>query len=141
MNISSGRDRLQGYKNALKNRKLPVREELIDITGTKKEQTVNVIINLLNNGPPFTAVVAHNDLRAFEILYALNKHKNFSHIEVVGFDNIEGKLMILPTFPSIDSIDSLAHISIELLIRRLKNRDAEPKQVILDVKLNNIKQP
>ena len=137
--ISSGRDRLQGYRNAFKERNLPVKEEMIHITGAMEGQTKNTINDVLKNGLFFTAVMAHSDLMAYEVLYTLQGR--FNHIELVGCDDIQRKLMLPLNIPSIYSPDDEARIAVELLVNRICNQGSEPKMVILDVKLDNIRQP
>jgi DNA-binding LacI/PurR family transcriptional regulator len=110
---------------------------MIRITSVMEGRTRDAIINILEGGLFFTAVMAHSDLMAYEVLYALRGRLN--HIEVIGCDNIQGKLMLPLSFPSIDSLDDEAKICVELLLNRItsKNRD-KPKLVILDVELTNI---
>jgi LacI family transcriptional regulator len=135
--ISSGKDRLQGYRRAFKKRNLPIKEEMIQITGAMEGRTRDVIIDILENGPSFTAVMAHSDLMAYEVLYALRDR--LTHIEVIGCDNIQSKLMLPLSFPSIDSLDDEARICVELLLSRINNKNKNmPKPVVLDVELTNI---
>jgi LacI family transcriptional regulator len=135
--ISSGKDRLQGYRNAFRKWNLPVKEEMIQITSVMEGRTRDTIINILEEGPSFTAVMAHSDLMAYEVLYALQGR--FNHIEVIGCDNIQGKLMFPLSFPSIDSLDDEARICVELLLNRINSKNnSKPKLVILDVELINI---
>jgi LacI family transcriptional regulator len=132
--ISSGTDRLQGYKNAYKKRGLPVNEELIKIVDLKEGKTKDVLIQALKERIPFTAVMAHSDLMAYEIIYALKGR--FPHIEVTGFDNIQEKLMIPLNFPTVGSKEDEAKLCAETLIDKICNKGARKTVLkVLDVVL------
>jgi len=140
LNISNARDRLQGYRNAFERRKLPIREDMICIAGVMAGKVKDAIFNIMENGPAFTAAIAYSDLLAYEILYSLQKN-HLKNIEVVGFDNLQGKLMLPLNFPSVNSLYDGARTSVELLINRINKRNSEPKTIVLDVEATNIQQP
>jgi LacI family transcriptional regulator len=134
--ISSGADRLQGYRNAFSERGLPVNEKLIRIISAMEGKSREIIIEALEEKLPFTAVMAFSDLVAYEILYALRDR--FNHIEVIGCDNIQEKLLLPLNFPSIDSVDDEARICVEILLDKIQNRTRKkPIVFVLDVELKN----
>jgi LacI family transcriptional regulator len=134
--ISSGIDRLQGYRNAFAKQNVRVNEDLIRITSVIGGSGGELVIKALEEKVPFTAIMAHSDHIICEILYTLGERLN--HVEVIGFDNIQGKLMLPLNFPSIDSIDDEAKICVELLTDRICGKGVgKPSIHVLDVELKN----
>jgi LacI family transcriptional regulator len=132
--ISSGADRLQGYRNAFKRRDLPVKEALIRITGIREGEVRKMITLILEEGLPFTAVVAHSDMMAYEVLYALRGRS--PQVQVTGCDNIQEKLMIPLNFPSVGSTEDEAQICVQILMKKILNKnDNKPVERVLDVEL------
>ncbi|MDR2184769.1 MAG: LacI family transcriptional regulator [Treponema sp.] len=140
LHISSGADRLQGYRNAHKKREIPVKEEMIRITRITAGAGLEVIDQILGEDLPFTAVVAFSDLVAYEILCALGNYTKdkYTHIPIVGFDNIREKIMFPVYFPSIDSRENAAKICVELLLKKIQEGEShKPVLRILDVELKH----
>ncbi|AEF80926.1 LacI family DNA-binding transcriptional regulator [Leadbettera azotonutricia] len=132
--ISSGTDRLQGYRDAHKKRGIRVKEDLIKITDIKEGKTRDAIIQVLKDKIPFTAIMAHSDLMAYEIIYALRGR--FPHIQVTGCDNLQEKLMIPLNFPTVGSKEDEAKLCIDILMDKIQNKiGGKPVVKVLDVVL------
>ena len=89
LKLQSGRDRLEGYENALKAAGLPIRDELIihgDYTQSKAEELTR---QLLKKKIKFDGVFAGNDLSAVGIINVLLQNGTSvpGKVKVVGFDD------------------------------------------------------
>jgi LacI family transcriptional regulator len=136
--ISSGTDRLQGYRNAHKKNGIPVNENMIRITNITAGASSEAILQVLQEGLPFTAIVAFSDLMAYEILYVLEKHaKNrYSHISIASFDDIREKIMLPVNFPSIRCIENHAQACVDILMQKMHNSwKNKPAVRFLDVEM------
>ena len=126
--ISSAALRLQGYKNALADHQIPFDPSLvkeISITGN--------FTYLLKQLPHlnFTAVLAFSDIVAWEIIHALRQPEfsGVKNIEVVGFDNIQSKMLIPYPLTSVNyDKQKMAHLAVEILLNRLDN-SANPNRI------------
>jgi LacI family transcriptional regulator len=135
--ISSGEDRLQGYRNALKKKNIPVNRDMIRITNITAGASGEAIRQALDEGLPFTGIVAFSDLMACEILYTLEKQGQgrYSYVSIVGFDDIREKIMFPVSFPSVRCIQDEARICMDILIQKMHNRKNRPEVNFLDVEL------
>jgi LacI family transcriptional regulator len=136
--ISSGTDRLQGYRNAHKKNGISINENMIRITNITAGASSEAILRVLEEGLSFTAIVAFSDLMAYEILYALEKYaKNrYSHVFIVGFDDIREKIMLPVNFPSIRCIENEAQACVDILMQKMHNSwKNKPSVKFLDVEI------
>jgi LacI family transcriptional regulator len=138
LHVSSGWERLEGYRQAHLKAGIPVKDSLVRISPITAGACKEIIEKVLKEQIPFTGLVAFSDLMAYEILCALRTsgNKNYRYTSVVGFDNIQGKLMLPVSVPSIDSRQEEAKICVDMLIRRIGDPSkGEPELVILDVEM------
>jgi LacI family transcriptional regulator len=93
---------------------------------------------LLAKGADFTAVFAFNDLMAIGVIAALQRagRRVPDDVSVIGFDNI---LQTAAMFPAVTTIAQptaeLGRRSVELLLERIKNKEAPPQRLVLSTKL------
>jgi LacI family transcriptional regulator len=135
--ISSGTDRLRGFRNAHREKGIPVNENMIRITNITAGASGEAILQVLREGLPFTAVVAFSDLMAYEILYTLENHAydRYTHISIVGFDDIREKILFPVNFPSIRCIEDEAETCVDILMQKIHGRKNSPSVRFLDVEL------
>jgi LacI family transcriptional regulator len=135
--ISSGTDRLGGFRNAHKKKGIPVNKNMIRITNITAGASGEAILQVLREGLPFTAIVAFSDLMAYEILYTLENHARdrYAHISIVGFDDIREKILFPVYFPSIRCIEDEAEICVDTLMQKIHGRKNRPAVRFLDVEL------
>jgi LacI family transcriptional regulator len=136
--ISSGMDRLRGYRNAHKKNGVSVNENMIRITNITAGASSEAISQVLKEGLPFTAIVAFSDLMAYEILYALEKHaKNrYAHISIASFDDIREKIMLPVNFPSVRCIEDETQACVDILMQKMHNSwKNKPAVKFLDVEM------
>ncbi len=129
--------RLEGYKKALKEHGLPIREELIIVGDIGMEDGEKAVNKALNQGFSFDGIFAYNDILALGAMKALKKKgvKIPKDIKIVGCDDI---LFSSVTTPSLTTIRvkkyEMGYEAFKLLIKVLRGRKKIEKKV-LDVEL------
>lgn len=138
--VSSGADRLEGYRIAHRNAGVPVKEALIRITSITADASRQTIRQVLSEAVPFTAMVVFSDIMAYEVLSELQGHaqRQIAQIPISSFDNIREKLMLPFCFPSVGSREDIASICVGRLLDKLQKSAAQEASVtVLDVELMN----
>lgn len=133
LNVS--KDRLNGYKQALCNANIQLRESIInegndfsEIIGY--EETLKMI-----KKENVTAIVTTDDLLSFGVLKALNE-KEINNIAVVSFNNTPLAKYQKPPLASVDiKSEKLGYYATKLLINKLENRDVNKMNYIIETKL------
>ncbi|MGA2547217.1 MAG: LacI family DNA-binding transcriptional regulator [Rectinemataceae bacterium] len=89
--VSSSHDRVRGYRDALLNAGVPVREQLIVETDGHTEDGHRQINALVRREISFSAVFAFNDLVAIGALRALKETglRVPKDVEIIGFDDLD----------------------------------------------------
>lgn len=92
--ISSARERLAGYRAALRQHGIPFRGELVREVRIAAGECAKALQGMLRRGPGFTAIFCFSDLMAWEaISFLQEKGRSIpSDIAVVGFDDIQSRL-------------------------------------------------
>ena len=133
-------DRLKGYKQALENAKIPIKNSLI-VTDAKYPDRVNgynSIKNLLSKNKNVTAVFACNDAMAIGVLNYLNDngYKVPKDISLIGFDDVEADLMLNPPLTTIRVPKIEMGIeALKLLVNTLKNKKSLLKKILVPIEL------
>jgi len=129
--------RLEGYKRALKEHNLPVRDELIIVGDIGMEDGEKAVDKALSQGMSFDGIFAYNDMLALGAMKALKKKgiKIPKDIKIVGCDDI---LFSSVTTPSLTTIRvkkyEMGFEAFKLLIKVLRGKKRIEKKV-LDVEL------
>jgi len=126
--ISSAREREEGYRTALAQAGVPYDRRLVREIPIVASDCRRIIYQVLDAGVPFTAVIAFSDLIAWEAMYALQKRglENPRDYAIVGFDNIQSKFFFPFPLTSVGTSKStMARRAFNLLLRRL-NTGTEP---------------
>ena len=89
LNVQCAQERLQGYKEALKNNNIPVKEEYIKITNFSRTEAREALEELFSLSNPPTAIFSASDDMAEEALgFAREKGVEVpSKLSVIGFDD------------------------------------------------------
>jgi DNA-binding LacI/PurR family transcriptional regulator len=127
-NLSVGRERLRGYKRALEEHQLPVKDEWIVESGFREDGGYNAMYKLfeLPKSEWPRAVVAINDPAAIGAMKAINEHGLSipDEIAIVGFsDDIRAELMPCPLTTVDQPAFALGKKAAEKLIRSIENDD------------------
>lgn len=140
INHPSLSDRLNGYKQALENAKIPIKNNLI-ITNTNypdRQNGFNLAKKLFTNNEGVTAVFAGNDAIAIGVMHYLkdNGFKIPKDVSVIGFDDIEADLMLDPSLTTIRVFkDELGVEALRLIVNVIKNRKSIHKKIVIPVEL------
>ncbi len=122
-----GRDRLQGYMNALTEAGLPVDNRLI-VEADTFEKARNAVVEMLDAGIVMDGVFAVNDLTAIGAMQTIQKRgfKIPEEIAVVGFS--DGRFSGI-TDPNLSSVDQhgyeMGTTAAELLFKRIMSAENE----------------
>ena len=137
MNVILSRDRLKGYKQAMKTYGLEV-DPLLIIEGDFYYKTgYNLMLKLMSIDNPPTAIFAANDEMAIGAIKAVkaNNLKVPEDIAVVGFDDIEIASMYEPSLTTISQPRyEIGQKAMELFIKTI-NKEIIEKKYILNSKL------
>ena len=131
-----GRDRLTGYKQALRSYGISLREEYIVFGDFRIDRAYERTGELLSLKEPPTAIFTSNNKTTLGALKYFTEHriKIGRDISIVGFDQIEALKLIEYPLSTIERDAQLqGREAMRLLLKKLKYRDAvgEKKQVFV----------
>ena len=133
-------DRLKGYKQALENAKIPVKNNLIviDAKYPDRQNGFSSAKKLFSKNKNVTAVFAVNDAMAIGIQHYLKDcgYKLPQDVSLVGFDDVEADLMLSPPLTTIRVPKVEMGIeALKLLVNTLKNNKSLSKKILVPVEL------
>ncbi len=138
MDRYSGRDRLTGYKRALRENNLPVLDENIAY-GDFTEKGGYLQTKLLISKTDFDGVFVCSDLMSFGAIAALQEAdlRVPEDVSVISFDDIPAAARFQPPLTTIrQPIHQIGAIAAQTLIDQLENDDtATPRRIILPTEL------
>jgi LacI family transcriptional regulator len=126
--ISSAFERREGYKKALAEGKIDYTEELVREVPVTSGEAWKSVRKILEEGVKFSAVFAFSDMIAWETIHVLNKSGYVvpRDIAVVGFDNIQSKLLFPVPLTSIKTSKSkISRRAVNILLKRINHRDSD----------------
>lgn len=135
--LSVNKQRLDGYKDALKKYDYPIDEKLIvKIAGTRSnfEESRDTVNYLLKKGVTFDGIFASNDWRAYGALVALNQNQIPvpEKVKIVGFDGISVSKYCYPAITTIyQDKKTLALKSADLLLSLIEGEEINSSQHII----------
>ncbi|MBN1452977.1 MAG: LacI family DNA-binding transcriptional regulator [Anaerolineales bacterium] len=137
--VRSAVDRLRGYKAALANCDIPVREELV-IEGDFQQQTgYEATKSLLQSvDPPPTAIFASNDLSAFGTMDAARECGLGipDDISIIGFDDIPQASFVYPKLTTVrQPLEQMGKVAAKMLLERIEDQSRLPQRVTLATQL------
>ncbi|HEX2908907.1 MAG TPA: LacI family DNA-binding transcriptional regulator [Phototrophicaceae bacterium] len=132
-------DRLLGYKAALTDCNLRVREELI-VEGDYQQQTgYETTKRLLQRVSPLpTAIFAANDLTAFGAMDAAREYGLSipNDISIIGFDDIPQASLVYPKLTTVrQPLEQMGQVAVKLLLARIEDQNSPPQRVTLATQL------
>jgi LacI family transcriptional regulator len=129
-NLTSAKERLQGYQDALAEVRLPVDPALIQMGNFHVEGGYTAVQTLLNLPNPVTAVFAANDLMAVGALRGIAARglRVPEDVAVVGFDDIALAMYTEPPLTTVKQpIREIGKLATELIMARVKGERKEPQ--------------
>ena len=128
---TTGHDRLEGYKKALKESKIPINDDLIKIGDFKKNSGYSLTEEILKNKPD-ALFVTNMDMQLGAILSLKNKHiKIPEDIAFVGYDDSDLAILIDPPLTVVQQpVKTLAVTAAEILIKAINEDRAIDRPVI-----------
>lgn len=132
--VTTGTERIEGYRRALRDHHVDVRDELICEGDYRENSGYRHTKQLLNLGRRPTAIFACNDLMAVGALAALEEEgiRVPEEVAVVGYDDIPFASVIRPRLTTVAQPKyEIGSIACEMLIERMKDRDKPKQEVVL----------
>ncbi len=130
LKMQESADRLEGYKQALKDAGLPVREDYIAIGNYSQKHGFDTIKRWIKEDLDISAVFSTSDTLAMGVLSALDK-ENIAvpeEIALVGFDDLPFSQYTIPPLTTIQQpICEKGKRAAKLLINQIENKD---KQIV-----------
>ena len=137
-NISTSVERIQGYRDALEQYRLPFEERLIKYGDYTFESGYRAIMELEREGTRFTGVLAANDTMALGAIKALKEltYAIPEDVEIIGFDNIGFSQLCDPPLATIQQPTiEMGRRAADTLIRAIEGKPIETKNIHLQPKL------
>jgi LacI family transcriptional regulator len=115
-----------GYSQALKEAKIPLRNELIATGDWSYQSGAIAVQQLLERNVEFTAIVAQNDRMAMGAIHILAKHKLRvpEDVSIIGYDNEEWTEFCRPPLTTISlPFEQMGEIAAQMLIDRIEGQE------------------
>jgi DNA-binding LacI/PurR family transcriptional regulator len=138
--LTTGKDRLAGYRRALEDAGIPLDSNLIRTGTFTREYGEKATYELLQLAEPPTALFAGSNRILAGALFALQKQGRCvpGDISVVAFDDAEWLSVTNPPITVVDiATDEMARLAIDLLLRRIAypQREGKPVTYVLSTSL------
>lgn len=137
-NFEVDRDRLQGYKDALRQHGLAPVDSRIRLDQYSVHSGGQMMEDLLRMQVPFSAVLAESDNIALGACNALYRNglKVPEDVSVMGFENLLGQYFVKPPTVIDQSVWEMGRQSAQLLIEHIESKEAfDSSEVLLLPKL------
>ncbi len=131
-------DRLQGYKEALKEAEIPVLDDYIVHVEFQKEGGKEAVVELMSLSKPPTALVVTDDVITFGVLSTFDEMniKVPDDISVISFNNVMLSEFSSPPLSSVDiNIFQLGYNAVKCLVDLGIEAREEAKRIIIPHKL------
>jgi LacI family transcriptional regulator len=133
-NISTGRQRFQGYCEALSKQGILVEPHLVLSGAATRDTGMAQLLALLDLSAPPTAVVCFNDVVAFGAMLGLRSRnlvpgQDFS---VIGFDDVAEATLWRPALTTVSVVrETVGKTAVQLLLRRIEEFDSPVETIML----------
>lgn len=132
-------DRKRAYEETLKDYSIPLAPELIyrgSYTINSGYEAAKYFMEELKNAP--TAILASNDAMAIGVIGYLREHgyKVPEEVAVTGFDDVYlSKISVPPITTYHQPLEKIAHVAMDILVKKIKTRTKGPYKVIIEGEL------
>lgn len=134
-NLSTTRERQEGYRLALERHQIPEYPELVVSGGFTYKCGYDAVMSLCKKSIPFTAILASNDMMAFGALRALAELGRAvpEEVEVVGFDNIHFSEIISPSLTTFEQpLEEMGNKATDVLITLMEGKKLTETRIMLE---------
>jgi|SRR5579864_1817640 len=136
--LANATERLNGFKRALREARLPIAPEFIQEAAFDMRTGAQAARRLVRMLPRPTAIFACNDLMALGTLHALHELRLRcpEDVSVAGFDNLEFCEFTNPALTSVYQPGyQMGTVAASLLVERIKGLADAPKRIALQTEL------
>jgi LacI family transcriptional regulator len=134
MKIALCRDRLRGFKDALKENGQEIPQSYIYEGDFKFSSGIQALTKLHESGSHFTAIWALNDIMGFGVLKELHRIGVVvpDDVSVIGMDDLEFSDMVTPALTSVHyPFDELSECAIDFLVRQIAGENISTDPVVV----------
>ncbi|MDO9086966.1 MAG: LacI family DNA-binding transcriptional regulator [Anaerolineaceae bacterium] len=138
LDLGAAVDRLEGFKAALRNNRIPVVPELIHEGTFAQLDGYTGALHFLDLKKPPTAIFASNDVMAMAAMDAVRERgmRIPDDISIIGYDDIPQASMIRPALTTIrQPLEQMGRIAAQMLFEILRNPDHKHNRVELPTEL------
>ncbi|OYD07403.1 LacI family DNA-binding transcriptional regulator [Paludifilum halophilum] len=135
---ASSQGRIHGYKQALQDQGLEIREDMIVISNSSSEDGERLAEKLLDRSDPPTAIFACNDLLAIaSILVARKKGLRIpDDLSIAGFDNTLLSRSSDPPLTTVEQpVQDMCSQVVDLLIEEIEGKSKTKQRIVMLPKL------
>lgn len=131
---TSSRERIEGYKQALRDKGIKPEANLIKVSDSTVEDAYYLTCVLLAAPDPPTAIFACNDLLATGVLAAARERSRSvpGDLSIIGFDNT---LISRSTDPPLTTvaqpIDEMCLQAVDLLVEEIENEESTKQRIVM----------
>lgn len=136
--VTTGRERQNGYEQALRERGLEMDASLLKVGNFKQESGYRAARELLDSQDPPTAIFSANNLMTLGALNAINEKglKIPADVSLIGFDDMPWSLSLNPPLTSVaQPTYDFGSAAAELLLQRIADKNRDVTKVKLDPEL------
>jgi DNA-binding LacI/PurR family transcriptional regulator len=139
LDVLTASQRLAGYKRALKERGIAVRDSLVKPGSFHREHAIEDATDLIRARPAPTAIFAANNILAEAAFIALEQQgmRVPRDMSLIAFDDVQWMSMVEPAVTTVrQPVADMARSAAELALRRLREgRDGTPSTVVFRTEL------
>ncbi len=136
--LTSGRERLQGYLDAMQSAGLPVNEDWIRFGNHQYESGYQNTLDLLDSHPELTALFCENNMMSLGALTALRNHgiRVPDQMAVIGFDDAPWAALLNPSLTVVaQPTAQIGERAAALLLERMEQPTLDARTEVLPTSL------
>ncbi|MBK8021235.1 MAG: LacI family DNA-binding transcriptional regulator [Chloroflexi bacterium] len=136
--LTSGRERLEGYRQAMRSAGLTVSKKWIRLGDHRYDSGFELLHQLLECDPPVTAIFASNNMMTLGALNALHQRGKRipEDIAIVGFDDMGWSPSLNPPLTAVSQPTAeIGTLAAELLLERISRPDLPVRLMTLKTEL------
>lgn len=136
--LTSGRERWQGYQQAMQAAGLPIPDEIVRFGDHRHDSGYRCARDLLEVEQPPTAIFVSNNMMTLGALNAIHdcRKRIPEDVAIVGFDDMPWAVSLNPPLTTVaQPVLEIGYHAARLLLERIENPDLPARTVVLDTQL------